>query len=888
MTDDQDDREIGDLDDEYTVLGELGRGGSAIVYRALDRALHREVAVKVVRPRPSASSEEALARLVREARTVARLQHPNIVTVHAVRRLRDGGFALVMQLIPGRTLKQAIAEDGAFDAVRAERVIKDVAEALAFAHANGVVHRDVKPENIFLDANTGRALLSDFGIAHSTEFDSRLTMDGASIGTPAYMAPEQIDGAPANARSDVYSLGLVAWEMLTGERPWEGEALYSVIFKQKSEDLPAIDARRPGAVPERLQYIIERMLQKRPSARWAGADGLLTTLNTWVVPSDWRQWEDSHRRRREAEKARPNAKVAPPARAVSAAATVRFVRPADGPAPTPAVAGASASAIPVPAASARAEPDDEAPSWAQEPSRPSRSRRLMALGGLALLLGGAGAAAYAYRAGFFAPRDDAVAGLTDSRVVEVPLVADAALDSNSAAGVLVESSRGEPIAVDSGALMSRLAELRMADSARSDSITEAAVRRAVRRARAEAALNAPAASGVVLKAPGGRAALAGSASPAGASASATTNASLSTKSATTIRATDDAGVIAAGGRHSCALLSGKVFCWGANERGQLGDGDVESREVPASIVGDLTFLQIATGLAHTCGVVRGGDAYCWGADDKGQLGDATTTSRSAPVRVSGNFSFRLLRTGLSHTCGLTVGGDVACWGSNMNGQIGDGSTKTRSSPAVLTTGARFVSLTAGWNHSCALATDGSAWCWGANDSGQLGNGSRVDARTPVQVGAGQTFTSIAAGGTHTCAVTDSGGAYCWGRNSFGQLGVGSVGDQTSPVHVETAARFISVSAGGVHSCGRTRAGQAYCWGRNVYGQLGDGTNTNRDTPTRVTGAATFTALNATGAHTCGTGTDGEMYCWGFNVEGQLGDGTRNHNARPTRVTLAGR
>ena len=289
MIDEWDETEVSDLEDEYTLLGELGRGGSAVVYRARDRALFRDVAIKVVRPKFASGAEDAIARLTREARTVARLQHPNIVTVHAVKRLRDGGLALVMQLVPGRTLKQAVQDDGPFDPERAERVIRDVAEALAFAHSKGVVHRDVKPENIFMEAGTGRALLSDFGIAHSTEFDSRLTMTGAAIGTPAYMAPEQIDGAPANARSDIYSLGLVAWEMLTGERPWEGEALYNVIFKQKTDHLPAIDSLRPGEVPARLQYIVERMLQKKPAARWAGADGLLAALTNWVVPSDWRQ-----------------------------------------------------------------------------------------------------------------------------------------------------------------------------------------------------------------------------------------------------------------------------------------------------------------------------------------------------------------------------------------------------------------------------------------------------------------------------------------------------------------------------------------------------------------------------------------------------------------------
>ncbi len=255
-----DDIEVSDLESDYEILGELGRGGSAIVFRARDRDLGREVAIKVVRPRHASGDDESLHRLAREARTVAGLQHPGIVTVHAVKRLHDGGLALVMQLVPGRTLKSMVVNDGALAPEMAERIIRDVAEALAYAHAHGVVHRDVKPENIFIDAATGRALLSDFGIAQSAEFDSRLTMTGTAIGTPAYMSPEQIDGKPTDARSDVYSLGLVAWEMLTGERPWEGETLYNVIYRQKHDELPPIDSLRPG-VPPRLQSGADRERQ---------------------------------------------------------------------------------------------------------------------------------------------------------------------------------------------------------------------------------------------------------------------------------------------------------------------------------------------------------------------------------------------------------------------------------------------------------------------------------------------------------------------------------------------------------------------------------------------------------------------------------------------------
>ena len=847
MIDEQDASEVSDLEDEYTLLGELGRGGSAVVYRAHDRTLFRDVAIKVVRPKFASGSEEAIARLEREARTVARLQHPNIVTVHAVKRLRDGGLALVMQLVPGRTLKQVVSEDGPFAPEHAERVIRDVAQALAFAHSKGVVHRDVKPENIFMEAETGRALLSDFGIAHSSEFDSRLTMTGAAIGTPAYMAPEQIDGAPANARSDIYSLGLVGWEMLTGARPWEGEALYNVIFKQKTDQLPAIESIRPGEVPPRLQYIVERMLQKKPAARWAGADGLLTALDHWVVPSDWKQWEESHRRRREAQKSKPAFRFA--AKEAASDATVRFARPADGPLPTPPTGGVTLPRGVTPAVH-DVDLEDDAPSWASVPM-PRSHKALWALAGtVVLMVASVALAKYAARNGARVAQVAPSAVLSDAGSVELPVVAALSNDSQRVANGMLTS--GDSLQQAVNALQQRTAE-----SVRADSMA-AAARRATQ------------------------------SSPTVAPVLPTVAAPNDAPSAPAIHATDDPGIISAGGRHSCAIVSGKVFCWGANASGQLGDGDLESRDAPTLVAGDVEFAQVTTGDAHTCAVARGGDAYCWGTDEKGQLGDAATTSRSAPVRVTGTQTFRLLRAGRFHTCGLTTAAGVACWGDNSNGQVGDGTTSMRSLPVMANTDVRFVSVTAGWRHTCALAESGAAYCWGDNAKGQLGNGARTDARAPTAVAGDLRFTSIAAGGSHTCAVTETGEAYCWGSNSSGQLGSNGTVDQLTPTAVESAARFASVTAGGVHSCARTPNGQAWCWGRNVYGQLGDGTNGNRESPTRVIGGIAFSSLNATGAHTCGVALDGETSCWGYNVEGQLGDGTQNHRSRPMRITFPGR
>ncbi|MGH7710076.1 MAG: serine/threonine-protein kinase, partial [Gemmatimonadaceae bacterium] len=304
-----------ELDGEYECLGELGRGGMAIVYHARDRELNRDVAVKVVRTR-YVHDAEAVARLAREARTVAHLEHPNLVALHAVKRLTDDSLALVMQLVPGKTLKQALRDEGAFSPDRVERVLRDIARALAYAHARGIVHRDVKPENIFLDAATGRALLSDFGVAISRDADTSLTATGTAIGTPTYMSPEQIDGARVDGRSDLYSLGLVAWEMLTGRRPWDGESLYSVIYRQKHEELLSIDALRPD-VSERLRFLIDGLLRKQPASRWASAERFLGRLNDASDPPGLKQWRQYKRKqakqRREALRALTNESSLPEA-----------------------------------------------------------------------------------------------------------------------------------------------------------------------------------------------------------------------------------------------------------------------------------------------------------------------------------------------------------------------------------------------------------------------------------------------------------------------------------------------------------------------------------------------------------------------------------------------
>ena len=267
--------ELRALDDDYVFIRELGRGGTATVLLARHRASGQLVAVKMMHG-PHLADEEASRRFAREAELVEHLEHPNIVRTHTVVRLESRAVAIVMEHVVGVTLRQAL-RDGPFDFERTTRVLRDVAEALLFAHTRGLVHRDVKPENIFLEQGTGRALLSDFGTARSVEVDASLTLTGSAIGTPAYMSPEQIDGGALDGRSDLYSLALVGWEMLAGRRAYDDESVYGVLYKQKHESLPSLAELRPD-IPARLLFAIEGSLRKNRNERWASMEDFLAQL----------------------------------------------------------------------------------------------------------------------------------------------------------------------------------------------------------------------------------------------------------------------------------------------------------------------------------------------------------------------------------------------------------------------------------------------------------------------------------------------------------------------------------------------------------------------------------------------------------------------------------
>jgi serine/threonine-protein kinase len=260
------------LQEEYEILDELGRGGMAIVFKANEKQLDREVAIKVL-PFSLAFDKEFVERFQREARTSARLEHPNIIPIY---RVGKSGRVIyfVMKFLRGKPLSSVLASRGALPPTEIRRVLAEVARALAYAHKSGIVHRDIKPDNIMFDEH-GHAVVTDFGIAKAAT-GGKLTGTGMSIGTPHYMSPEQAKAQQLDGRSDIYSLGVVAFQCLTGGVPFDGEDSFSIGYKHIMEELPTppldnLDKRQ-------LFEIIRRMMAKLPEQRFQTAEELIQVL----------------------------------------------------------------------------------------------------------------------------------------------------------------------------------------------------------------------------------------------------------------------------------------------------------------------------------------------------------------------------------------------------------------------------------------------------------------------------------------------------------------------------------------------------------------------------------------------------------------------------------
>jgi serine/threonine-protein kinase len=262
----------------FRLNGKLGRGGMGIVYRAYDEKLDREIALKVL-PGNFAEDPPRQRRFMREARLAASIAHPNVATVHEIGEA-SGRIYIAMELVSGTTLRRHI-EAGKVPVPEAVRITKEIARGVAKAHARGIAHRDLKPDNVMVGPD-GAVKVLDFGLAKPTEVSpepqaaepATLTQEGRIIGTPGYMSPEQATGRPLDVRTDVFSLGVVLYEMLAGKRPFVGETSMDIVIATSRDPAPPLTN-----VPADLAKLVDRCLRKDPEERYANADAVLAALD---------------------------------------------------------------------------------------------------------------------------------------------------------------------------------------------------------------------------------------------------------------------------------------------------------------------------------------------------------------------------------------------------------------------------------------------------------------------------------------------------------------------------------------------------------------------------------------------------------------------------------
>ncbi len=341
--------------------------------------------------------------------------------------------------------------------------------------------------------------------------------------------------------------------------------------------------------------------------------------------------------------------------------------------------------------------------------------------------------------------------------------------------------------------------------------------------------------------------------------------------------------IAAGEGHACLrTMKGEVFCWGANELGQLGDGTRTASPNAKKVVGLPSIVRVTAGTHHTCALDVDGTVWCWGGNTQGEMGQGTMgpdpvfkpTKVAMPVVVG-------ISGGGYHTCAHSVQGIAYCWGRNTFGESGAQGEAFVLKAKPVPNLPSVLEISAGWDHTCAILSDRTVRCWGRNQDGQIGNATSGAVEIDPEIAIGVASARALFGGDdHTCALLLDGSMQCWGDDENGELGAGSALFSDKALRVQGMTDAYQGGGGREHSCVATRAGDVFCWGANTGCQLGIGVNcgpqsTIAKVPTQVGAIHDARWVAAGEVFTCAAHKERGAMCWGQNDRGQLGSGKMN-------------
>lgn len=802
----QPDPTLGLLIGDYLVVAPIGSGGFGKVFLALQSPIFRlRGALKLLEfPSDNAVLVQALLEKFQgEAEALADLSHPNIVKL-----LKYGVHAqvpyLVMEFVDeAHTVRQEIqvrAREGrGFSHKELRSLFDQILNGLEAAHAQNIIHRDVKPENIMLQRVVGNPMhvkILDFGTAKFVENRADTKWP---LGSPSYMAPEQVNLKGIGPWSDLYAVGVMLFELLTGRRPFPGETENEIVAYKLRDDFDPLAVLKNFDFPDEVETFLRKCLAKSPEDRFRSASELRQELH--IVFDKLEGYEGTL-----GESVELTGLLDTGDLAHMMEAPTREADSVQNPPPPPA-----------------AQKEAKTP----EAAKPKRGLKIAT--GLGVGLIGVMAAFWAI---------DAQDG------VEAPVA------EKAPAKEVAVLPPAEPVTLPTPSIEPDLV----------DSQDDTEAQRLVLEGRIQGVSAGKFHTCVLLD---GKVKCWGANfdGELGIGSNTSFGAEQTADKAPFVELDEPANKVSvAGDRNassSCVVLeSGAIRCWGSNRFGQLGLGHQESvgrenkvLDVPPVDLGKKVLTLSASASqygSHACALLEGGSVKCWGANRYGQLGLAHTTTigddespRTVPDLVLGQPAKKVI-VGKYHSCAILEDDSLMCWGWNDKGQLGYGhkdsigDDETPVSAGTVKLDGKVIDIALGRLHTCALLEGGQVRCWGWNSKGQLGLGTTDDlgddepilSANPLELGA--KVVQLTAGDNHTCALLEGGSVRCFGENNFGQLGYShtrNIGDDEPPTSVGDVylgEKALYIAAGSYHNCAVLESDTLKCWGHNKFGQLGYG------------------------------------------------------------------